>query len=150
VTASNVTIDGLKIDGQGNATRGVTNVDASNGIHTVNNLIVKNSIITNITDRGVALSSDGTVYSGNLVTRNLISNFGTISGGGWGVLMIANAYADVTNNTIIDTFGGTGIQLQNCFANATTNYTGNDITVSQDGNGIFVNLFYAHRLCSTS
>ena len=159
---SNITIDGFVIDGNNpaldvggdliatngvhiHARRGIDNVDSSNGTPTVNNLLIENNIIQNVSQRGVELASSGTAFTGNSITGNVIRNFGSDPvNGGQGVILFTNAYSDITNNTIVDTQGGQiGLHLQNFYNNGTMTWSGNNVTVGQDGIGIHANLFYA-------
>ena len=162
VTASGVTIDGLVIDGNNpalgaslvtgaggvaiHARRGVTNVDATGAFVPVNNLLVENNIIQNLSQRGVSLDNNFSVAStGNVITGNVIRDFGSDpTNGGYGVILFHDAYSDVTNNTIIDDFGGqTGIQQQDFTGTGTMTWSGNRVTVGQDGIGIETNFFTA-------
>ncbi|WP_425617659.1 autotransporter-associated beta strand repeat-containing protein [Anatilimnocola sp. NA78] len=158
VTASNVTLDGLVIDGNNpalgassviaagvnlHARRGITNIDSSNGFNPVNNLLVTNSIIQNVADRGISLANNGPVSTGNALNENLIRNFGDPSVGGYGVLLGTNAYANVTNNTIDVGGNSIGITSQNFFSNGSMTWSGNNLAIGQDAFGIHANLFYA-------
>jgi hypothetical protein len=171
VLADNVAIDGLVIDGNNpdldqtsaitgagavpvDARRGITNVDSDGVIHAVNNLVIQNNIIQNVAQRGISLDNNGLVGTGNLITGNVIHNFGSDpDNGGEGIILFRNAYADITNNTIIDDVGGQiGIQLQNFYTDGAHPsidgymiWSGNDVTVGQDGIGIHANLFYAEN-----
>ncbi len=160
VLVSGVTIDGFVIDGNNpalgaslitgaggvdiHARRGITNVDATGAFIPINNLTVENNIIQNLSQRGVSLDNNSTIAStGNVVTGNVIRDFGSDpNNGGYGVLVLNDAYADVTNNTIIDDFGGqTGIQAQHFDMTGSMTFSGNQITVGQDGIGILDNFF---------
>ncbi len=160
VVANNITIDGLVIDGNNpalgaspvqtgtiniDARRGIQNSDANDNFFDINNLLVENNIIQNVAQRGIELSNNTTVSTGNLITGNVIRNFGSDPvNGGEGIILFTNAYADVTNNTITDVVGGAvGLQLQNFSSTGAMTWSGNDITVGQDGIGIIANLFYA-------
>jgi hypothetical protein len=159
VVANNITINGLVIDGNNpslaaspvqvgtiniDARRGIQNSDAKNNFFDINNLLIENNIIQNIAQRGIELSNNATVSTGNLITGNVISNFGSgTANGGLGIILFTNAYADITNNTIIDLLGETGVQLQNFYRNGAMTWSGNDFTVGQDGIAIVANLFYA-------
>jgi hypothetical protein len=159
VVANNITIDGLVIDGNNpalaaspvktgtiniDARRGIQNSDANNNFFDINNLILKNNIVQNVAQRGIELSNNTTVSSGNLITANVVRNFGSDpANGGHGIILFTNAYADVTNNTVVDTLGQIGIQLQNFFSTGSMTWSGNQVTVAQDGIGIIANLFYA-------
>jgi hypothetical protein len=160
VLANNVSLDGLILDGNNpalpaspvvsngvniDARGGITNFDAANVDIPVNNLRVKNDIIQNVAQRGISLSNNGPVSTGNLLTGNVIHNFGSDPvNGGQGISLFTNAYADIKNNTIVvDVPGEIGLQLQNFFSDGTMTWSGNQVTVAQDSIGIHVNLFYA-------
>src|SRR5262249_30976430 len=89
VTANNITIDGLVLDGNNpalgsspvqvgtiniDARRGIQNSDANNNFFDINNLHVQNNIIQNLAQRGVELANNSTVSTGNLITGNVIRN----------------------------------------------------------------------------
>jgi hypothetical protein len=79
------------------------------------------------------------VLTDNLISGNVLRNFA-----GAGVIVFGNAYADITNNTLDAPAGAIGLQLQNFFnAPGSMTWSGNQITVGQDGIGIHTNLFYA-------
>jgi hypothetical protein len=160
VLASNITLDGLVLDGNnpalpassvtGNgvnidARRGIQNSDANNNFVDINNLLVENTIIQNFAQRGIELANDSTSSTGNLITGNVIHNFGSDPvNGGQGIILFTNAYADISHNTIVDDVGGQiGLHLQNFYANGTMTWSGNNVTVGQGGIGIHANLFYA-------
>ena len=162
VEASGVTIDGLVIDGNnpalGNSTvtgfgnvpiharRGITNIDsATDSPDPAGNLTVENNIIQNVSQRGVSLDGGGTVSTGNLITGNVIHDFGSDpTNGGFGVILFHDYYADVTNNTITDEVTvQTDIQLQGFDLSGTMTWSGNRLNVSQDGIGVDANVFSA-------
>ena len=133
---------GLDID----ARRGITNVNAVGGGSAVdvNSLVIKNNIIQNVAQRGVSLAGTGPALTGNKVDSNYIRNFGAdLANGGYGVLLLTNAYADVSNNIVNVNDDAIGIQLQNFYQNGTMTWNNNNVTVGQDAFGIHANLFYA-------
>ena len=157
VTANNVTIDGFVLDGNNplldqtnalqvggvnaDARRAIDNIDSGGGFNNpVSNLQIVNNVIQNFGDRGISLYNNGTAPAvNNLVEGNVIRNFA-----GYGVLLFTNAYTDIENNTINGPTFATGIQLQNFYnVSDSMTWSGNDITVGQDGSGIVANLFYA-------
>ncbi len=164
IMADDVVVDGFVFDGnnpslgQGGAVVvGGINTDSRRAIQTenaagaafaVNNLTVQYNVIQNFAQRGVELingtaSNTAPATSGNVITRNLVRNFGLD-----GIVMAFNAYADVTFNTVVTNDYPTeaGIWVQD-FLNTgtphTMNITDNDVTVGQDNfGGIWVNLAY--------
>jgi hypothetical protein len=163
VAADNVKIDGLVIDGNNptlsggtssngvlvDARRGITNLDGSGNFVPVNNLLVQNDIIQNISQRGVSLNNGTsgvpTSSTGNLIIANYIRNYGIDSSTiGAGVVLFGNAYADVENNTIDDVLGGqTPLNAQNFSGTGSMTWQGNIINAGQDTSGITVNNFSA-------
>jgi hypothetical protein len=130
VTANNVTIDGLLIDGNNsslptgtllngvssNAASGITNVDSAGNLSVISGLVVENDIIRNLTAFGVMAdvndfsSSMHNISTGNVITRNLIENIPTVSPvPGRGISIEDDFFADVTDNVIKQ--AGTGIQV---------------------------------------
>jgi autotransporter-associated beta strand protein len=88
--------------------------------------------------------SGAAAMTGNLITGNVVRNYGdSTTGNGYGILLLTNAYANVTNNTIDVEDNVIGLQLQNFFNNGSMTWSGNDVTVGQDAIGILSNLFYA-------
>jgi hypothetical protein len=162
--ADNVTFDGFVVDGnnpalaQGGATViGGINTDSRRAIQTenaagtafpANNVTVQFNVIQNFSQRGVELingtaSNTAPATTGNLITRNLIRNFGLD-----GIVLAFNAYADVTFNTVATNDYPTeaGIWVQD-FLNTgtphTINIANNGVTVGQDNyGGIWINLAY--------
>jgi len=55
------------------ARRGIQNSDANNNFFDINNLLVENNIIQNVAQRGIELSNNTTVSTGNLITGNVIT-----------------------------------------------------------------------------
>ena len=130
VTANNVRIDGLTIDGHNpnlsggtllngissHAASGVSNVDSTGQVAVISGLTVSNDVIRNFTGFGVIGDindfSTSTVFvsKGNTISHNLIDNLPIVSPvPGRGVSIEDNFYADVTDNVI--TRAGTGIQV---------------------------------------
>ncbi len=168
VLADGVTIDGFVIDGNNpalaggtdagaggiaiQARRGVTNVDADGNFIPVNDLTVKNNIIQNLAQRGVSLDNNSTTAStGNMIANNVIRDFGSDPNvGGYGIILLNDAYADILNNTIIDDFDGAtagqfSIQVQNFDADGVMSILSNNITVHQNGVGVTVNALTAQN-----
>ncbi len=164
IMADNVTINGFVIDGnnpalaQGGATviggintdsrRAIQTEDAAGTAFAANNLTVAYNVIQNFSQRGVELingtaSNTAPATSGNLITRNLVRNFGLDA-----IVMAFNAYADVTFNTVVTNDYPTeaGIWVQDFLDTGTPhtmNITDNNVTVGQDNfGGIWVNLAY--------
>ena len=121
VTASNVTIDGLTIQGSNPvrsggftlasgttvyAAAGVSNFSNINGNASANisGLTVQNNIIQDFTQVGVyGDTTDGTVSTTNTIANNLIRDIPNNGQGGYigeGVIIYDNFYANVTGNTI--------------------------------------------------
>ena len=89
-------------------------------------------------------SNTAPATTGNLITRNVVRNFGA-----YGILLSYNAYADVTFNTVDmpdypDANAGIWVyDFLNTGTPHTTNITNNDVTVGQDNfGGIWINLAY--------
>lgn len=148
VVASNVTIDGLTVDGDnpsiassGIADVGGADVDQGYGVrvNNVDNVIVINSVLRNVAASGYrAVDPDSTARSGSRLEDSLISNVGQR-----GVLVQNHAYVAVVDNRIEDV--PVGIQL-NSFHRANPQpiaapgiISGNSLAVSRTG--IFHNLF---------
>jgi len=160
ILVDNVTINGIVIDGNNpaiigasilqtgtidiDARRGVTNRDNSDVSNPLNNFTIEYCIIQNIAQRGISLSNDGPVSSGNIINENIIRNFGSDPGnGGQAVILFTNAYADITNNTIEVSTNNIGIHLQNFFSNGSMTWNGNNVTLDKDTIDKHTNLFYA-------
>lgn len=160
VLADNITIDGLVLDGNNpalaasavkvgainiDARRGITNIDASDDANPVNNLLIENNIIQNVAQRGISLANDGPATTGNLITGNVIRNFGSDPDeGGSGIILLTNAYADIQNNTIADMVAGqNGLEMDDFSIDGSMTWSGNDVMVAQDGVGILVDTFAA-------
>lgn len=160
VLANNITVDGFTLDGNNpalsgastiqdnlgldiDARRAFTNVNIANSIVDINNLVIKNNILQNLGQRGVSLSSNGAVLSGNLIDSNIVRNYGWGSNGGQGIILFGNAYTNVTNNIVDVTNDNIGLHLQNFYGNGTMTWNNNNVTTGQDAIGIHANLFYA-------
>ncbi len=155
IVASDVTIDGFVVDGTNpgilgsGAHNAIATVDSSNAGQAVDNLLIENNIVQNVSHDGIGLinpSSGSAVTSGSVVTGNVISNFTN-----YGVLLAYNAYADVTYNTItMPDLAEAGVWVYDFTANGgtaaeqTINVAHNTITAGQDDfGGIWANLDYA-------
>jgi uncharacterized repeat protein (TIGR01451 family) len=156
VSADNVTIDGLTIDGNNpNLSGGLTlngvNSNAANGVSNVSNLstgattdisglTVENNIIQNLSANGIyGDTSTGTPSIGNDFSHNEIDNIPQVTPRGRGILIADNFYAQITDNVI--TRVGTGIQTNNFSqAGAPDLIDGN--TIDYYVRGIFHNLHY--------
>ncbi|WP_406694983.1 Ig-like domain-containing protein [Singulisphaera sp. Ch08] len=129
VTANNVTIDGLFIDGHNpnlptgtllngisaNAGSGIANVDNHGHLNFISGLNVLNNVIQNFTLFGVLADANDfskdplDVSTGNAIRNNKIDNVPLVSPlPARGISIEHNFYADVTGNVI--TRAGTGIQ----------------------------------------
>jgi hypothetical protein len=153
VTASNVTLDGLTIDGHnpglsGGVSLNGVSVNAANGVSNantnINHLAVRNNVIRNLNANGVLgdLTAVGGVTSGdNVIANNKIDNLPSLTTVGRGVLVVNNFYAAITGNVL--TRVRTGIQTNNFFLadpGAPALIDGN--TVDEYVRGIFHNLQY--------
>ncbi|MBX3475491.1 MAG: tandem-95 repeat protein [Planctomycetes bacterium] len=153
VTASNVTIDGLVIDGNNpalgasalqingveiHARYGITNIGATNSFNPVDNLMVRHCVLQNFGWRGVSVANNGPVTHGT-VRENVIRNFRS-----QGVYTQTNAYLDIQDNTIDVPGSGVGLHWQNFSAgragNAVTHWRDNRISVGVNATGIHQNL----------
>ncbi|HRD82868.1 MAG TPA: HYR domain-containing protein [Saprospiraceae bacterium] len=158
----NVSIKGFTIDGDNTAltsgylgTNGA-DIDAAEGVSTyetgINNLVVSNNIIQNLSYFGVTLYDypAGVPSSGHVISNNKIQHLGTYDNAsgialwGGGVLLYNNQYTAVTNNCMTNV--RLGVQTGNFYlANPGTStsqvISGN--TISARRRGIFHNLFYS-------
>ena len=153
VTASNVTIDGLVIDGNNpalgasvlqingvevHARYGITNIGATNSFNPVDNLMVRHCVLQNFGWRGVSVANNGPVTHGT-VRENVIRNFRS-----QGIYTQTNAYLDIQDNTIDVPGSGVGLHWQNFSAgragNAVTHWRDNRISVGVNATGIHQNL----------
>jgi hypothetical protein len=153
VLASGVTINGFVIDGNNpaiagisgtlingveiDARRALTNLSSADVVVPINNLSLRYNILQNFGQRAVSISSTNAL-TGNQITENVIRNFKD-----QGVLLLNNAYADVTNNTIEVPGNAIGLHLQNFSQNSSMSWTNNNVTVGAGGIGLHANLFYA-------
>ena len=128
---------------------GIDTVDPINGGQAVNNLLIENNIVQNVDHDGIALinPSDGSaVTSGSTMTGNVVSNFLD-----YGILQAYNAYADITDNTVVMPDNAeAGVWVYDFTANGATaasqtvNVLHNTITAGHDDfGGIWANLDYA-------
>ena len=132
ITATSATqINGVDIDGR----RAITNINNSDIVVPINNLIIKYNILQNFGQRAVSLSGSSPL-SGILLTENVIRNFK-----GQGVILFTNAYADITNNTVEVPGDAIGLHLQNFSQTGSMSWTGNTVTVGAEAFGIHANLF---------
>lgn len=160
VFSSNTSFDGFVFDGNNPALAGastvqddggldidarrvITNVSAGGTSTDISNLVIKNNIIQNVSQRGISLSSTGPVWSGTLIDSNLVRNYGwDPTNGGQAIILFTNAYADITHNSIIVPHDQIGLHLQNFYNNGTMTWSNNNVTVGQDAIGIHANLLY--------
>ena len=161
VNSSNVTIDGLTIDGSNSAPGFVhalnapvldgNTIDASEGISsctwtwaastsaTTSSRIPPTRALTSRTARTIACAAT----ANNYITNNLIENLSDHYGFGVGVILYDNFYASVTQNVMQNVFAGvqTGNFSQaNPGGAAMASISNNQI--SAGGVGIFYNLMY--------
>ena len=153
VSASNVRIDGLLLDGDNTSltsgiTRGGADIDASEGIASyegVSGITVENNIIRNTSYSGVDFynyTNGGAATSGNVIRHNEIKNIGAFDWG-LGVLVYNNFYADIVENTITDV--RVGVQTGNYSqANPGSTASISDNVISGSRRGIFYNLHYTN------
>ena len=110
----------------------------------ISNFVVVNDIIQNFAMSGISLDngSSGPAATSATIQGNVISNNGNSSPSqpSFGVILYNNAFAAITNNTIIVPAFATGIQAQSFLSGtAAMTWSGNTVTVGQDGTGIDVN-----------
>ncbi len=156
VSADNVTIDGLTMDGNNpslsggtmlngvnsNAANGVTNVGAATTTD-ISGLTVQNDIIQNFTNNGIYGDTDsGTASTGNSFTHNQIDNIPltSLSPRGRGVLIADNFYADISDNVM--TRVAIGIQTNN-FSAAGSPSSIDHNTIDYYIRGVYHNLTYS-------
>ncbi len=132
--ASSKTVNGIDVHGR----RGLTNLSGSNAEFAFTGLEFNYNILQNFGQRAISLSSASGSLSGNLISENVIRNFDT-----HGILMLTNAYIDITQNTFDVSPDAIGIHLQNFSQNGSATWSGNNVTVGQGGIGIHANLFYS-------
>jgi len=156
VGASNVSVTGLTVNGDNTLvnsghTSGIAgntaDINAAEGIASskgIGNVTVTDDIVENCTYAGVELYNNlnsGVPTSDNLISANSISNIGDPTYGfGMGVLLLNNAYAQVTNNAIQDV--RVGVQTGNFSqANSDSSFAPSisNNTVSATAAGIFFN-----------
>ncbi|MBK9630427.1 MAG: right-handed parallel beta-helix repeat-containing protein [Saprospiraceae bacterium] len=162
VAASNVTISGLKIDGDNTAiTSGFSStngadIDAAEGITVyetaINNLTASNNIIQNLSYFGLTLYDypAGVPSTGHTISNNKIQNLGTYDVGsgiqfwGGGVLLYNNQYALVSNNCMTNV--RMGVQTGNFSAanpGSSTYAQIDNNTIAARRRGVFHNLHYS-------
>jgi uncharacterized repeat protein (TIGR01451 family) len=161
INSSNVTIDGLTIDGSNGTTPGFVHaagapvlgghvIDASEGVSSymdVGNVTLQNNIIENTAYTGADFQNGagygGAATSGNSITDNLVQNVSDAYGYGAGVFLYDNFYANVSNNVMSGV--AVGVQTGNFYQAqpeglGTANISHNQISAA--GIGIFFNLMY--------
>ncbi|MBL7822498.1 MAG: HYR domain-containing protein, partial [Saprospiraceae bacterium] len=156
VTAPNVTIDGFTIDGDNSSitnpfTAFGVNPDVDYGIEsTQDGLIVKNNIIQNVFQFGVALGSTGGPSKQGVVQNNKIQRIPYWAA----ILLYDDYYADVQNNCVIDAWRG--VQTNNFHLAAPSpgnvkisnnTFTLQKVSIAgdadyEDVSGILINLHY--------
>ena len=156
VNASNVTIDGVTVDGSNSSlvqTNSVTfhgvPIDAAEGIVSytgVGNITIRNNIVKDTAYTGIDFDNQndsGVPTSNNTITKNLIENLSDAYGYGIGVLVYDNFYAQVTQNKVSDAL--VGVQTGNFYLpnpSATFGAEISDNALSIYGKGIYFNLHY--------
>lgn len=161
VRADGVTIDGFKIDGFNtalpggvamnggttHAARAIGNGTDGSGFFNVDNLSVTNNEIANVQRFGVVLfnGSGGPVTGGNLIDGNFfhdIAGLNTNNGLRTGVFLGNDAYADVTNNRMVDV--GQGVETRSLGSGdpdgTITSINNNTISAQR---GLFINNHFA-------
>ena len=163
INSSNVTIEGLTLDGDNATSLGsyndpsssvpgvVTSIDgqtinAASGIGSYGaftNLNVSDNVLRHFSYDGIGLNSDNTSLAGNTISKNYIFGLSDDYHFGDGIDVSNNLYANITGNVMNDV--RTGVQPSN-FSQAipvggTASISDNTITASR--NGIFYNLFYS-------
>jgi hypothetical protein len=160
VEASNVTIEGLTINGTSstltggqsfnnvsiNAATGIANVDAVGNAYTISGLTVQNNVIENFTHFGVlgdggdpsvatSLSTDNTISGNTIDNIPVVASAPIGTGQARGISIEDNFYATVTNNTL--TRVATGIQAiffeTPSGASAATSISNNNVTYYDRG-----------------
>ncbi len=167
VNSSNVTIQGITIDGSNDVTPGFVHyvdpnsntevifdgvaIDASEGISSyvdVGSITIENNIIEHTAYDGVDFENSpnysGAATTDNAISDNLVENLSGFYGFGVGVTLYNNFYASVTDNVITNV--NVGVQTGN-FSQAdpgdpTTTAQISDNAISTYGVGIFYNLMY--------
>ncbi len=148
VAASNVTIDGLTLDGAvasgpsvnlngvaSGAYVGITNSDAAFHLTNVSDVHILNDVVQNLVDFGVDFDSDtGGTSSGNELNNNKFDN---LPAGdpylGTGILLSDNFSADVTGNILTRVFDGIVINHYGDVGAGTLAVTGNRVQSSDSG-----------------
>jgi len=145
IAASNVTIDGIVIDGDNTAlTSGVdlngADIDVDSGIFaTGSSITVQNTVIRNVPGSGLYGYNLGV---DNVIANNRFDNITSPSSWGRGIILANNFYADVRGNEIN---ARVGLQTNN-FSKTNTGADAQirDNTFNVTSVGIFHNLFYSN------
>ncbi len=157
VTASNVTIKGITVDGSNPALAhsGGVNfdgvpIDAAEGIASytgTSNINISNNVVQHTAYTAIDFDnydSSGIATSNNTISNNLIRALSDAYGYGVGVLLGDNFYAQVTNNVLKNVY--VGVQTGN-FYNATPSSTFaaaiDDNKIEARHTGLFYNLHYS-------
>ncbi len=166
ITASNVTIRGLTVNGSNDATPSFVHyqfggspvelggvgvpIDAAEGIVSdrgVGNISVSNNIVENTAYTGIDFynADNPASTSDNVVSKNLVENLADTFGYGIGVLIYQNFYAQVTDNDVSNVW--VGIQTGNYSkANNDAGFEPqiSDNAISARRRGIYYNLHYTN------
>lgn len=148
VEASNVTVTGLKFDGNGVVTAGqaagvrVSPIAASlSGVNITYNVVTNISAATGFASKGIQWFTDtdsGFTLSSSTIANNTISNIASANKGGYGVQtvgMMNNVV--IQNNTISNTTGAWGAGIAVDTKNTTlTSVTGSTISRNQIMTGV--------------
>jgi len=148
VTANNVTITGLKFDGNGVVTAGqaagirISDTGASlSGVNITYNVVSNISAATGFAAKGIQWFTDtdsGFSLSSSNIKHNTISNIASVNKGGYGVQTVgAMSGVAIENNTISNTTGawgaGVAVDTKNT---ALTSVTGSTINLNQILTGV--------------
>ncbi len=148
VNASNVTITGLKFDGNSTVTAGQTaGVRVSPTIASLSGVNINYNVVTNIAaatgfaSKGIQWFTDvdsGFVLSNSSFNHNTISNISAVNKGGYGVQTVgAMSNVAINNNTISNTTGAWGAGVAVDTKNTTlTPVTGSTINRNQILTGV--------------
>ncbi|MGB3073309.1 MAG: TasA family protein [Candidatus Moraniibacteriota bacterium] len=148
VTASNVTITGLKFDGNGTVTAGqaagVRVSDAGSSLSGVNityNVVTNISAATGFASKGIQWFTDtnsGFALSNSTFANNTISNIAAVDKGGYGIQTVGTmSNVAIQNNTISNTTGAWGAGIAVDTKNTTlTSVTGSTISRNQVLTGV--------------
>jgi hypothetical protein len=148
IAADNVTVTGLKLDGNGTVTAGqaagvrVSPVAASlSGVNVSYNVVTNISAATGFAAKGIQWFTDtdsGFSLSNSSFTHNTISNIASVNKGGYGVQTVgAMSNVAIANNTISNTTGGWGAGVAVDTKNTTlTSVTGSTISKNHIMTGV--------------